>query len=191
MKIESQSHMKNEIWTLTKFSKNKMIIIDRWVFKIKYNLNDSIFRYKTRWVVHEFKQMKNVDFNSIWIEVVKSISFRTLFVIATARNLHILQLNIVTTFLYDQLDEDIYVNQFNDFIENLTLVCHLRKTLYDFKQTSRVWYAIIKKFLKNLRFIIIFANQSIFCREEQEDVYMRLRRWFAIVWWEYKLSQYH
>ena len=130
--------MKNKIWTLTKLSNNKKIIIDRWVFKIKYNLNDNILRYKIRWVVHEYKQMKSVDFNSIWAKVVKSILFRTLFIIATARNLHILQLNIVTIFLYDQLDEDIYVSQSDDFIENFTLVCHLRKTLYNLKQTSRV-----------------------------------------------------
>ena len=110
MKIEIQSHMKNETWELTKLSNDKKIIIDRWIFKIKYDLNDNILRYKTRWVVHEYKQMKDVDFSSIWVEVVKSISFRTLFVIATARNLHILQLNIVTIFLYDQLDEDIYVS---------------------------------------------------------------------------------
>ena len=138
IKIEIQFSMKNEIWELTKLSNDRKIIIDRWVFKVKYGLNDSILRYKARWVVHEYKQMKDVDFSSIWVEVVKSISFRTLFVIATARNLHILQLNIVTIFLYDQLDEDIYVNQSDDFIENLTLVYHLRKILYDLKQTSRV-----------------------------------------------------
>ena len=65
MKIETQSHMKNKIWKLTKLSNDKKIIIDRWIFKIKYDLNDNILRYKTRWVVHEYKQIKDVDFNSI------------------------------------------------------------------------------------------------------------------------------
>ena len=48
------------------------------------------------------------------------------------------QMNIVIAFLYELLDEDVYVTQLDDFIEDLELVCHLLKTLYDLKQTSRV-----------------------------------------------------
>ena len=64
--------------------------------------------------------------------------FRSLFVLTKARDLYIYQMNVVIAFLYEILNEIIYVNQLNDFIKNLTLICEFRKTFYDFKQSSRV-----------------------------------------------------
>ena len=47
-------------------------------------------------------------------------------------------MNVVIAFLYEILKEVIYVSQSNDFIEDFTLVCELRKVFYNFKQLSRV-----------------------------------------------------
>ena len=47
-------------------------------------------------------------------------------------------MNVVIAFLYEILNEMIYVNQSNDFIENFTLVCEFWKVFYNFKQSSRV-----------------------------------------------------
>ena len=52
-------------------------------------------------------------------------------------------MNIVIAFLYEILNKVIYVNQSNNFIENFTLICELRKFFYNFKQSSRVWYKLI------------------------------------------------
>ena len=40
------------------------------------------------------------------------------------------QINIIIVFLYNFLNEIIYVNQSNDFIKDLTLICMFRKVLY-------------------------------------------------------------
>ena len=70
--------------------------------------------------------------------MMKSAFFKSLFVLTEIRDLYIYQMNIVIAFLYEMLKEIIYVNQSNDFIEDFTLICELRKILYDFKQSSRV-----------------------------------------------------
>ena len=77
-------------------------------------------------------------------------------------------MNIVIVFLYEILNEVIYVSQSDDFIENFTLICEFQKFFYDFKQLSRVWYKIIQKFLKNLNFIFIKANILMFIHENKQ-----------------------
>ena len=71
-------------------------------------------------------------------------------------------MNIITIFLYDLLDENVYVTQSENFVEDSALVCHLIKILYDLKQTSRVWYEIISAFLKKFDLVIFEANHNVF-----------------------------
>ena len=60
-------------------------------------------------MVHDYKQKYDVDYYEIWAEVVKSVFFRILFAITAARRLHAEQMNIIMVFLYELLDEIIYV----------------------------------------------------------------------------------
>ena len=143
MKHEIIFYIKNDTWTLTKFLNERKVIIDRWIFKIKYELNENIFKYKIRWIIHDYKRQFDIDFINTWIEKIKSAFFWSIFVLTKACDLYIDQMNIVIDFLYEILNEMIYVNQSNDFIENFTLICELRKVFYNLKQSSRVWYKII------------------------------------------------
>ena len=118
--------------------------------------------------MHDYKQQFDVDFNNTWIEVMKSAFFKSLFVLAEIRNLYIYQMNVVIAFLYEMLKEVIYVSQSNDFIEDFTLICELRKAFYDLKQSSRVWYNIIQKFLKSLDFVSTEADVSVFIHENKQ-----------------------
>ena len=98
----------------------------------------------------------------------KSAFFKSFFVLAETRDLYIYQMNVVIAFLYEILKEVIYVNQSNDFIEDSTLICEFRKAFYDFKQSSRVWYNVIQKFLKSLNFISTKADVSVFIHENKQ-----------------------
>ena len=60
MKTEIISFVENEIWKLIKRSFERVVITKRWMFKLKYDVNDRIFRYKTRWMIHEYKQKKTL-----------------------------------------------------------------------------------------------------------------------------------
>ena len=162
MKIEMISLIENKIWKLIKRSFERVVITKRWMFKLKYDVDERILRYKIRWMIHEYKQKKNIDYNVIWIEIVKSTFFKTLFAFVAKRRLHAEQMNIVTIFLYDLLDENVYVTQFENFVINSTFVCHLIKILYDLKQVFRVWYEIINAFLKKLDLVIFEVNHNVF-----------------------------
>ena len=52
----------------------------------------------------------------------------------------ICQMDVITAFLYEYLDEKIYIIQPTIFEDNTTQVCFHKKALYGLKQASRVWY---------------------------------------------------
>lgn len=66
---------------------------------------------------------------------------RTLLSIAAAEDNEIVQIDVMTTFLYGELSEEIYMNLPIEYtiLNNTGQVCRLHKSLYSLKQTSRVW----------------------------------------------------
>ena len=82
--------------------------------------------------------------------------------------MHAEQMDIVTVFLYELLDEVIYVTQPDEFIEDSDLICHLIKALYDLKQSPRVWYGVIRDFLKSLGFEPTESDHSVFVSKDKK-----------------------
>ena len=168
MEHEIASHIENGTWKLVKLLEGRAAITGRWVFKIKYGVDSVILRFKTHWVVHGYKQKEGLDYTKTWARVVKSASFRTLFAIVAERRLHAEQMDIVTAFLYDFLEELVYVTQPEGFIANPGLVCQLIKALYGLKQSPRVWYGIIKEFLKSLGFNPTASDDCVYVSKNKK-----------------------
>ncbi len=165
MRAEFNSLVENQTWDLIKRLKQN-VIIDRWTFRLKRDRDDNPQRYKVRWVAHDFKQRHEVDFDETFASVVKFVSYKLLMAISTIRGLQIRHMNVVIAFLYELLDEDVYVIQSHMFEfgedEDDTLVCKLKRALYDLKQTSKMWYDIIHKFLTDLGFKRSNSNHAVF-----------------------------
>ena len=140
MKYETTSLLKNGTWSLTKLPKDKKVLQNRWVYRLKEESDGSI-RYKTRLVVKGFQQKQGIDFTKILSPVVKMTTIRVILSIVAAENLHLEQLDIKIAFLHGDLMEDIYMNEPEGFEvsgkENL--VCKLHKSLYGLKQAPRQW----------------------------------------------------
>jgi hypothetical protein len=64
-------------------------------------------------------------------------------------NLEFEQLDVKTTFLYGDLEEEIYMDQPNGFIVlgKKNFVCKLKKSLYGLKQSPRQWYNKFDSFM--------------------------------------------
>ena len=56
-------------------------------------------------------QKKGIDFDEIFSPVVKMTSIRTILSLVAAEDLHIEQLDVKTTFLHGDLEEEIYMEQ--------------------------------------------------------------------------------
>ena len=70
-------------------------------------------------------------------------------------------MNIVTTFLYSLLAEEIYLKLFHNY-EKEDYVCHLNKALYNLKQAPCMWYETLQLFFKNLGFQAVQSNPAVF-----------------------------
>ncbi|RVW39505.1 Retrovirus-related Pol polyprotein from transposon TNT 1-94 [Vitis vinifera] len=153
---------KYETWELTELPVGKKALHNKWVYRIK-NEHDGSKRYKARLVVKGFQQKEGIDYTEIFSPVVKMSTIRLVLGMVAAENLHLEQLDVKTTFLHGDLEEDLYMIQPEGFIvqgqENL--VCKLRKSLYGLKQAPRQWILGAAKQIIGMRIIRDKANGTL------------------------------
>ena len=135
MQNEMDSLYENHTYELVELPKGKRALQNKWVYKLKPGDAGKPPRYKARIVVKGFQQKKGVDFDEIFAPVVKMTSIRTVLSIAASMNLEVEQLDVKTTFLHGDLEEEIYMQQPEGFVERGKehLVCRLKKSLYGLK----------------------------------------------------------
>ena len=106
-------------------------------------------RFKARLVAKCFSQIPGVDYNDVFSPVIKHSSIHTFFDIVAMRDLELEQLDIKTTFLHGELEEEIYMDQPEGFIVpgKEDHVCKLKRSLYGLKQSPRQWYKMFDSFM--------------------------------------------
>ena len=74
--------------------------------------------------------------------MVKMTSIRVILGLAASLNLEVEQMDVKTTFLHGDLEEEIYMEQPEGFLVKgkEDYVCRLKKSLYGLKQAPRQWY---------------------------------------------------
>ena len=114
---------------------------------------DNAPSYKARIVVKGFEQKTGVNFDDIFTPAVKMTNVLS---IAASMDLEIKKLDVKTTFLHRELDEEIYMQQPEGFVEKgkENLVCQLKKSLYGLKQAPRQWYKKFESFT-------LYSSQSM------------------------------
>jgi transposase InsO family protein len=141
MDKEMQSLRDNDVYDLVPLPSSTTNIMGcRWLYKIKYNSEGELERFKARLVGQGFTQVYGVDFNETFAPVVKYKSLRVLLSVASILNYDIKQLDIVTAFLYATVKEDIYMRQPKGYeTGGANMVWKLKKALYGTKQAPHEW----------------------------------------------------
>ena len=129
MRKEIQALEDNETWTVENLPPKKKAIGNKWVYKIKYNSDESIERCKVRLVILGNKQVKDIDYNETFTPIAKLVTVRMFLVVATGWELH--QMDVHNAFLHGELDEEVYMQMPPGFKSPTpSKVCRLRKSLY-------------------------------------------------------------
>jgi hypothetical protein len=81
----------------------------KWVFVRKRNEKNEIVRYKVRLVAQGFLQKPGIDYEETYSPVVDTITFRFLISLVVTESLDMRLMDVVTTYLYGLLDNDIYM----------------------------------------------------------------------------------
>jgi len=77
--------------------------------------------------------------------------YKTLFALAAHYNLEVNQMNVTTVFLYDSIDQVVYVELSHSY-ELSDKIALLNKALYDLKQAPHLWYKTLHDLLMSLGF---------------------------------------
>ena len=94
----------------------KKSVCCKWVFKRKEGLSPSEpLKFKARLVAKGFGQIPGVDYNDVFSPVVKHSSIQTFFSIVAMHDLELEQLDVKTAFLHGELEEEIYMDQPEEF----------------------------------------------------------------------------
>jgi Reverse transcriptase (RNA-dependent DNA polymerase) len=112
-------------------------------------------RYKARLVAQGFTQIPRVDYEETYSPVVDAITLRFLISLTITENLQMYLMDVVTTYLYGSLDNDIYMK----VLERLKMpeafkskpremyYIKLKRSLYGLKQSGRMWYNRLSEYL--------------------------------------------
>ena len=166
MQEEMQSLYENHTYDLVELPKERRALKNKWVHMLKTEENSSRPRYKARIVVKGCNQRKGINFEKIFSPVVKLSSIRVVLGIVASLDLEIEQLDVKTTFLHRDLEEEIYMEQLKGFEvsgkENL--VCQLQKSLYGLKHAPRQWYKKFDSFMAQHDFKKTHTNHCVFIK---------------------------
>ncbi len=176
MKNENIFFLINEIWTLINSFKDRRVLRDKWIYKIKREEHDEILRYKTRWMIREFEQIERLNYTKTFVSMIKSMSYKTMYVI------------IVVNDWKNRTDK----RQDNFFVWQNSRE-RLRRTIHEIwtrnqqdlqvKQNSVRFQAIFESVIRNVDqifflFRLRFVKRRIQCLHEKRHYDCYLCEWF-------------
>jgi hypothetical protein len=125
----------NHTWDLVSCPPGTNVVTEKWLFRHKPTSDDSLDRYKARWVLYGFTQRPGVDYGKTFSHVVKFANVRSVLSLTLSWNWTIHQLNVRNAFLHDTLTETVYCTQPTGFVDAARpdLVYQLNRSLYGLK----------------------------------------------------------
>ena len=178
MNVEIQDLLKHDTWELvsrSKVPKSHKVAKSRWVYRIKVNKDGSIERFKSRFVVCGYSQVKGIDYTHSFSATMRATSFRLLMALATHDKLRLEHFDVTNAFTQSDIDKVIYVEPPKGYPQldpdGSPCVLRLRKALYGTKQASRMWQLKLRKYLvESMNFTNSTHDPCLFSRRVSDSV---------------------
>lgn len=170
---EMISLKKNGTWVLVDRPKGQKTIGCKWVFKRKAGITGvKPPRYKGRLVAKGYSQKEGIDFQEIFAPVVKHVSIRYILSAVAHFDMELHQMDVKTAFLHGLLDETIYMDQPEGFIDKKypEKVCLLKRSLYGLKQSPRQWNRRFDDFVKTQGYVRSEYDMCVYFKVDAKGV---------------------
>ncbi|KAM1595278.1 hypothetical protein ACFX10_001586 [Malus domestica] len=163
-------------WLLVPALEDRTIVGSKWVYKVKKNPDDSVSRYKARLVAQGFSQEHGIDYLDTFSPVVCHTTVRIILSLAAMNHWTLRQLDIKNAFLHGDLQEEVYMQQPQGFIDPSypSHVCKMVKSLYGLKQAPRAWNSKFTSYLTVLEFHASASDTSLFVKKDDSDIIILL-----------------
>jgi hypothetical protein len=109
---------------------------------------------------------------ALFSPVVRYESVRFVFALAAVLGWFMTAVDVKTAFLYGKLDEEIYMEQLEEFPVkgHATKVYRLKRAIYGLKQAARAWWAQLAESAKAMGFKGLWADTGIYIYRSQKGV---------------------
>ena len=107
------------------------------------NEDEHVTWNKARLVCKGYAQVEGIDFEETFAHVARMEAIRMFLAYACLRKIKVYQMDVKSTFLNGELEEEFYIEQTEGFqlTDKENYICRLKKPLYGLKQAPRAWYA--------------------------------------------------
>ena len=173
MNTEHTDLMKHDTWEVLPRSSvpaGRKVAKSKWVYKVKLNRDGSIERFKSRFVVCGYSQVKGVDFEHAFSATMRATSLRTLLALAAGERLKLEHFDVTSAFTQSDIDFDVYVEPPLGYDEYKGKVLKLRKSLYGTKQASRMWQLKLRSKLIEMGFVNSTHDPCLFSKRDGKKI---------------------
>lgn len=172
MDLEIANMSTNKVWELVKRPKKHKVIGSKWIYKIKYDKEGNIERFKARLVAQGFKKTVNLGWEDTFSPVVRRRTLRVIIAISAEHNLSVHHVD-VTSALNSPLSEHLHIYMEKpEFYEDPTrrasgFVCKLKKSLYGLPNSGKDWYSCAGNILcSDLGFTQCISDPCVFFKAD-------------------------
>ena len=117
MEEEIEQIEKNKTWTLVPRLEDKNVIGTKWVYRNKLDENGEVTRNKARLVCKGYAQEEGIDYGETSSPVARLEGVRTVLAYFAYKGFKFYQMDVKSTFLNDILEEEVYIEQPEGFVD--------------------------------------------------------------------------
>ncbi|KAA0045237.1 hypothetical protein IC582_016021 [Cucumis melo] len=117
MKEEMTAIEKNGKWKMVDLPEGKNAIGLKWVYKTKFAADGSLEKHKARLMAKGYAQQHGIDFEEIFSSVAHFETVRIVLALAAQQQWPVYQFDVKSTFLNEELQEEVYVEQPEGFVK--------------------------------------------------------------------------
>ena len=170
IQTELETLRKMGTWELCDPPEGCKPITNKWVFIKKYDKDGNLQKFKARLVAQGFTQVPGMDYNETFSPMVRLETIQSILTLAMAENWEIQQMDVKGAYLNGMLKEEIYMEQPTGYGDGTTCLCHLIKTLYGLKQSSREWNEELDSTLGGIKFKHTYSDPCVYVRHAGDSI---------------------
>jgi hypothetical protein len=146
------------------------LVDSKLVFKVKRHPDNTLDKFKVRWVARGFSEIFGRHYNETYSPVASLNLLRLLLsIFANRTDVTVYQADVKTAFLHPRLKEQIFMKPMKFMGLANGQVFKLLKTIYGLKQSSMEWYKDIKATILSMGYVQSQFDACLFIKGDPSD----------------------